>query len=161
MGSEDEMNRDDRLLEELRRIATHVDAVPEDVTAFAKAALGWRRIDAELAELLGDSALERESLAHTRSAARARLMTFRASSLEIDLEIRETASGVLVLAQLDPPTSAAVEVQSDDGSVAATTDADELGRFRIELPPRGRIRLRITRPHAATARVVETSWLAV
>ena len=161
MRSEDEKNQDDRLLEELRRIATDVDAVPGDITAFAKAALGWRRIDAELAELLADSALERESLALTRSAARARLLTFRASSLEIDLEIRVTASGVLLLAQLDPPTNAEVEVQRDDGSVAATTHADELGRFRIELPLPGRIRLRIRQPHAAAARVVETSWLAV
>jgi len=161
MRSEDEERQDERLLEELRRITTHVDPVPEDVTGFARAALGWRRIDAELAELLADSALEREALARTRSAARARLLTFHASSLEIDLEIQVTASGVLLLAQLDPPTNAEVEVQRDDGSVAATTQADELGRFRIELAPSGRIRLRITQPEAATARVVETSWLTV
>lgn len=162
MRSDDEQNQDDRLLQELRRIATDLDAVPEEVTGFAKAALGWRRIDAELAELLADSALEPESLARARpGAAPARLVTFRASGLEIDLEIQAAGPRVLLLGQLDPPVSAAVEVQRDDGSVAAKTGADELGRFRIELPPPGRLRLRITRADAAGGRVVETSWLTV
>jgi hypothetical protein len=160
MENERDKNPDDQLLGELRRIATDLDAVPEDVTGFAKAALGWRRIDAELAELLADSAIEQEALAQTRSRlAQTREVTFRASGLEIDLEIQQVAPGLLLLGQLDPPVSASVEVQRDDGSVAAATDADDLGRFRIELPAPARIRLRITQP--ALAQLVETSWLSL
>src|SRR5262245_517270 len=162
MDDEREKNQDDQLLGELRRIATDLDAVPEDVTGFAKAALGWRRIDVELAELLADSAIEQEALGRTRSHPQhTREVTFRASGLEIELEIQQVARGPLLLGQLDPPTSASVEVQRDDGSVAASADADELGRFRIELPAPGRIRLRITQPDPAGAQAIETSWLTV
>ena len=55
------------LLAELRLLANDVDPVPPEVTAFADAALGWRRIDAELAELLSDSLLESRAAALTRS----------------------------------------------------------------------------------------------
>jgi len=160
MGSEPDGNQDDQLLGQLRRIATGLDAVPEDVSGFAKAALGWRRIDAELAELLADSTLDRVSLTRLGDA-RQRLVTFGASSLEIDLEIQEAGPAVLLLGQLKPPIAAAVEVQRDDGSLAATADADELGRFRIELPPPGRIRLRIRQSDLPTARIIETSWVTV
>ena len=66
----------DPLLDELRRLARAVDPVPDEVTAYARAALGWRRVDAELAELLADSRLE--ALSSTRSGAEtARSLTFR------------------------------------------------------------------------------------
>src|SRR5262249_843908 len=93
-----EQDRDDQLLGGLRRMATDLDAVPDDVNGFAKAALGWRRMDAELGELLADSALERETLAQARSGAeQVRRVTFRASGLEIDLEIQPDSPGVLLL----------------------------------------------------------------
>ena len=83
--------RDEELLGELRRAVADLDPVPASVTEFAKAALGWRRIDADLAELLADSALEPERLAGTRAgAASVRSVTFRADDLELDLEVRWT-----------------------------------------------------------------------
>jgi len=130
------------------------------VTSFARAALGWRRTDAELAELLADSALDPESLAGTRSAAeRARSVTFRASDLELDVEVRSTEGGAVILGQLAPPVRAAVEVQRDDGSQAAAGGSDELGRFRVEVSPGGRVRLRVLREPPAGP--VETSWFEV
>ena len=56
----------DPLLADLRRLAGEVDDVPDEVTGYARAALDWRRIDAELAELLSDSRLDPVSAA-TRS----------------------------------------------------------------------------------------------
>jgi len=149
---------DDRLLADLRHLANEVDPVPDEVSAYAKAALGWRRIDAELAELLADSALEPEAAGATRSGvARARSISFRASDLEIDVELRETDGGIVVLGQLAPPAAAEVELQRDDGTVAATAAADVLGRFRLELERGGRVRLRIRREPPAPP--VETSWV--
>ena len=146
------------LLGSLRDLMRELDPVPDKVVSYAKAALGWRRIDAELAELLSDSALESESVALTRAGvAHARQVTFRASDLEIDVEIQDRDPGVLLLGQLAPPASAEVEVQRDDGSVAATVEADSLGRFRAELAEGGRIRLRVRREPPATP--VETSWI--
>ena len=46
---------DDTLVSELREYFARVDPVPPLVTEAAKAALGWRRLDADLAELLSDS----------------------------------------------------------------------------------------------------------
>ena len=149
--------QDERVLGELRRLAGELDPVPDEVTAYAKAALSWRRVDAELAELLSDSALEPESLAATRGLAQARWIVFRASALELDVALRQAVDGSVFLGQLAPPGPAAIEVQRDDGSVAAAGEADELGRFRLELATGGRIRLLVRREPPAPP--VETSWL--
>ena len=115
------------LLAELRRMVNDVDPVPPEVTAYANAALGWRRIDAELAELLPDSELEPE-LAGTRSGlARARSVTFEASELTIELELEAVESGYVLLGQLAPPCEATVDVQRDDHSLAATGEAEAAG----------------------------------
>ena len=50
-----------------------------------------------------------------------------------------------------------IEVQRDDSSLAATVQADELGRFRAELAKGGRIRLRVRREPPTP--LVETSWI--
>jgi hypothetical protein len=146
----------EEILHELRRLAGEVDPVPDEVTSFAKAALGWRRIDAELAELLSDSALDSDRLALTRGAAGPRALAFRAEVLDIDVEIHEADTGIVLLGQLAPPEPAGIEVQRDDGDIAATVEADELGRFRIELAAGGRVRLRVLREPP-----IETSWISI
>jgi hypothetical protein len=152
----DGMTEDDRLLAALRRLAGRVDPAPEEVTAFGRAALGWRRIDADLAELLSDSALQRGP-ALVRAEGAARSLAFRADDLELDVELRPEDGGTTILGQLAPAAAAVVEVQRDDGSTAATAEADALGRFRVELSGGGRVRLRVLRE--APARPVETSWV--
>ena len=149
----------ERLLGELRLLAADVDPVPAQVTLFANAALDWRRMDAALAELLSDSLLEPESVASVRSGvAKARAVTFRASDLDLDVEIQEADPGLVLLGQLDPPARAEVHVQRDDSSIAVTSEADELGRFRVELPAGGRVRILVRR---AEAPPVETSWISI
>lgn len=151
---------DDRLLGELRRLVNRVDPVPDEVTAYAKAALGWRRIDAELAELLSDSVLEPDSLAITRGdGSLARRLTFRSGDLEIDLEIQETDSGIVLMGQLAPPGRAEIDVQREDRSASVKAEADALGRFRAELAAGGRIRLQIRREPPAPP--IETSWIEI
>ena len=51
-----------------------------------------------------------------------------------------------------------IEIQRDDSSPAQVVQADELGRFRVELVEGGRIRLCIAR---ASGGRVETSWITV
>src|SRR5207247_10887645 len=73
----------EKLLDELRSLVNRVDPVPEEVTKFADAALGWRRVDAELAELLSDTALESQAAAAAvRSGPRVRSLTFASRGLE-------------------------------------------------------------------------------
>jgi hypothetical protein len=147
---------DDPLLAELRRLATRVDPVPDEVTAYARAALGWRRIDAELAELLVDSQLAASST--TRSVSESeRTLTFRASDLDIDVELQLGEGEIVLLGQLAPAGSAEIDAQRDDGTVLTTTQSDELGRFRFSLPAGTRVRLVVRRETPAAP--VETSWI--
>jgi hypothetical protein len=151
------MDEHDDLLGELRRLARTVDPVPDEVTAYAQSALGWRRVDAELAELLADSWLETDALARSGEGA-ARHLSFRAAALELDLDVEQGEAGALVLCQLAPAGAAEVDAQRDDGTVIAHATADELGRLRIELAGPARVRLVVTRPGAVA---VETSWFDV
>jgi hypothetical protein len=141
---------DDELMAELRRLSRSVDPVPDDVTAYARAALGWRRVDAELAELLADSRLETESLA--RGDEGGRLLSFRAEELELEVEVQEDG----LLGQLAPPVVAHVELQRDDGQIVASGTSDELGRFRLDGAGPGRVRIVVHRE--SPAQPVETSW---
>jgi hypothetical protein len=153
--------RDDSLVEELRALLGRADPVPHDVTEFAQAALGWRRLDAELAELLADSALDTDTAALTRSGEGGRWLSFRSPDLAIEVEIQSEADVHSVLGQLEPaPAQATIEVQAADGTVLAAAEADELGRFRLRLAAGGRVRLRVLRRDPAGA-PVESSWLTL
>jgi hypothetical protein len=146
---------DDELFEELASVIRRSDPLPADVSDFARSALGWRRLDAELAELLEDSALESDAAALARGSGD-RAMTFRSADLTIDVAIH---AGML-LGQLAPQASASVDLQAEDATVASSTQTDVLGRFRFNLGTDGRFRLRVVR-HEPSGRAVETSWFTV
>src|SRR3954452_12156683 len=78
------------LLAELRVAGLVVDPVPERVVFAAKASLSWRTIDAELAELTYDSALDVDRLTLVRGATAARMLTFSAGDLTVDVEVEGT-----------------------------------------------------------------------
>jgi hypothetical protein len=148
--------RDEALIEQLRD-AFRADAVPANVTEAAKAALTWRRIDAELAELLSDSALDAEP-ALARGAATVRSVSFSAGATIVDLEIHQEGDQRTLLGQLSPATMSTVEVHHAEGTALESAEADSLGRFRIRLDHGGTIRLRLT---DATGDVIETAWIPI
>jgi hypothetical protein len=148
----------DDLLAELRSVIGRVDPVPPEVTEFAQAALGWRRLDADLAELLVDSALEADSVALARGGD-GRWLSFQVDDFTIDVEIQTADNARTLLGQLAPPPAAAtIEVQSTGGTVVTSTESDTLGRFRLSLESDGHVRLRVLREGAAP---VETSWFSL
>jgi hypothetical protein len=155
------LDPDERLTAELRAFFAEVDPVPALVSETAKASLGWRRLDADLAELLSDSALEEEPFALARGGgAPARAVTFSSGELTIDIEVHVDDEGRTLLGQLSPPAPATVEIQTvDDGRFSA--DADRLGRFRVRLPAGGSIRIRILGADGDPGPPVETSWITV
>jgi hypothetical protein len=146
------------LLDELRMLLSDVDPVPGEVVSYAKTALGFRRIDAELAELTYDSRLRREPLAATRAGAKAVRLTFGSSALTVDFDVDRTASGIELRGYLVPASRASIHVQQDDASRVASAEADERGQFRVELPHGGRIRLQVLRESQPS---VETSWITI
>ena len=157
----DDADPDELLMAELQSFFADVDPVPPLVSEMAKASLGWRRLDADLAELLSDSALVEEPLALTRgSEAPARAVTFSSSELTIDIEVHPEDQGRTLLGQLSPPAPATIEIQRM-AEATLVAEADRLGRFRVRLPGGGAIRLRILAADGSAASPVETSWINV
>jgi hypothetical protein len=157
MGEPDE--QEEALIEQLRT-AFGAQAAPASVTEAAKAALTWRRIDAELAELLSDSALDAEpALALARGDAVVRSVSFSAGQTIVELEVHPEGERRTLLGQLSPAAQRAIVIQRADGSESASAISDELGRFRITLEGGGTVRLRIADDGADTA--IETAWIPI
>jgi hypothetical protein len=145
---------DDHLIEELAAAIAAGDPVPAEVNAAAKASYTWRTVDAELAELVYDSAVE--ELAGVRSAeGTARQVTFRAPGVEIEIAILSVGTRRLV-GQLVPPQRADVELRW--GSESRTVPSDELGRFTFDDVPVGPISLRCSFGEE-DAPVIQTDWM--
>ena len=157
----EDQDPDERLMVELRSFFADVDPVPSLVLETAKASLGWRRLDADLAELLSDSALEEQAFALARSGeAPARSVTFSSGELTIDIEVHVDDQGRTLLGQLSPPAPATVEVHPMV-QTPVSTEADRMGRFRIRLPAADTIRLRILDADERGGAPVETSWITI
>ena len=143
--------QEESLLSLLRRGLAQSDPSPADVTEFAKAALSWRTIDADLAQLSYDSSEESNS-ASLRGVATSRMLAFEAGELTIDLE-HEPLSGHL-LGQLDPAGSMTVELHVLD--TVLVTESDELGRFSFDGIQSGPFALVI---RLEGDEVVKTEWV--
>jgi hypothetical protein len=158
----DQDDPDEPLIAELRALVAEADPVPAVVSAAAKAALGWRRLDADLAELLSDSTLDAEQLALTRGAgAPVRSVSFSSGQLMIDIEVHVDGERRTLLGQLSPPSVATIEVQRADEDTTTTAASDSLGRFRAEVAAGQPIRLRVLNVAAGPAAAVETSWISI
>jgi hypothetical protein len=144
---------DERLLAALGDAVRAAEAVPPDFLAAAQAAYTWRDIDAELAALTYDSALEqdREPAGTRAQQAGLRALTFVSAHLSIELEVgRESCLGQLVPAQ-----PGRVEVQVVTGEAMPVT-VDEVGFFVVRPVPAGWFRLRC---HTAEGADVVTGWV--
>jgi hypothetical protein len=139
------------LITRLRPLLEADDPVPPEVVAAARAASTWRTIDEELAELADDSV---GTPAGVRGGA-ARLLTYRAGDLTVELEV-STADGALrILGQVVPPQAMRVRIEQVGPAVEAT--ADDLGRFRAGGLAPGPTRLVCT-PVTPGGVPVHTQW---
>ena len=126
------------ILEILGRALEHSDPVPISVTEAGKSALTWLTIDAELAELVFDSA--RDELVGVRSETLAeRQLTFQSPTVEI--EIMLVGDTRHLVGQLVPAQDAEVTLITELASTDVTTD--NLGRFDFNGVEHGRIRLQV------------------
>ena len=142
---------DDQLIAALGAAIQHADPVPEHVLAGARAAFTWRTIDAELAELVFDSATE---LTGVRSADIARQVTFQAPGIEIEVMVIDNGQRRIV-GQLVPPSE--VTVQLTSGDAVAVTQTDELGRFTFTDVQPGPVRLSVL--GSSGEDLVHTEWI--
>jgi hypothetical protein len=123
---------DDELLDELREAVAEAERVTDQQREAAQAAFTWRTVDAELAELLHDSALESAAV---RGGDTARTLSFASGPLTLEVEI----DGGTVMGQVVGAAAESVLLQrsSADGQ---PMDVDPSGFFRLDGVTSGPIR---------------------
>jgi hypothetical protein len=147
---------DEAVFEELRGLVARADPVPERLQEAARIAFTWRTIDAELAELMQDSAeLDAGALALRSAAAGPRLLSFESPRAAIEAEVTVTGPRERRLAgQILPPVAATVTLEQ--AGVRLSVEADELGRFAFDRVAAGPARLRAALPDGGME--VATPW---
>ncbi len=132
-GESDFEMSDDDLLAELRMAVDESDPPPERLATIAKAALTWRTIDAELAELAFDSTRD---LAGVRSETMQRQVTFESADLEIELMMTGDEDRRLIGQLVPAMVSTVVMIVGDESAPErTTTTSDDLGRFSFDDVP--------------------------
>jgi hypothetical protein len=142
-----------RLLALLRDGLAESDPAPSDIAAFAKAALTWRDIEAELAELDFDSAAE-DLPTGVRSSATARMLSFLIGQWTLDVEFDEISGRLL--GAISPETPYIVDLHS--AGTFFTTESDEVGRFQAEGLIRGPLSMVLRFPNGI---VFKTQWVVL
>jgi hypothetical protein len=123
---------DDELLAQLREAVAEADLVTDQQREAARAAFIWRTVDAELAELLHDSALESAAV---RGDDSARTLSFASGPITLEVEV----DGDSVIGQVVGATAESVVLQrstADDRPL----EVDPSGFFRLEGVAPGPIR---------------------
>lgn len=134
-----------RLLGELSGLFERSDPIPRDVVDAAYAAFEFRDLDAQLAQLLHDTALDTErELAGVRGLTATRSLTF-AMGKERYVEVDVEAAGELrtITGYVVPATGGTVAVEHTAGGDRRGS-IDDGGRFAVDGVPGGPVRLRIT-----------------
>lgn len=149
----------ERLTAELRDLANRVDPPPELLAEFAGAALAWRRLDAELAELTYDSVTDESLVDTVRGTAAPRLLMFDVGGITVEVEITVDGEQRRLIGQVVPMQPASIEVRHAGG--VTTTEADDLGRFGADGLPAGPLSLRCRLRDGEQVRVVHTEWSAI
>jgi hypothetical protein len=150
---------DETMLEELRGLFARADRVPERLDEAARAAYTWRTIDAELAELMRDSAeAEAGELALRGTATGPRLLSFESPRVAIEAEVVVVGPRTRRLTgQIVPPVAATVTLEQ--GGARLTAQADELGRFAFDPVGAGPARLRAALPDGGME--IATPWTSL
>jgi hypothetical protein len=146
----------DALEMELRTLAGVRDPVPADVTNAALAAFEIRSLDAELAELTYDSALDEPTLAGVRGSGGTRHITFEGFGVVLDLQV-EVAGERRLAGQITPSGANEMELQHGGGTIRAPVDP--LGHFAVSPAPHGPFSIRI--PRQGQGKSLATMWIAI
>jgi hypothetical protein len=150
---------DEGLLQELRAAARRFDPPPDSVLEAARASFTWRTIDAELAALEFDSAVDLAAATTVRSSEGPRLLTFAAPGLNIEVEVSAIGPRRQLVGQLVPGQPARIDVRHAGG--VTTVRADELGRFGADAISAGPVSLRCHLGDTPASLPVVTEWIAL
>jgi hypothetical protein len=147
---------DDQLIRRLRRIAAQADPVPPALISAAKAAFALRDVDAAVAELVRDSAVDSPAMAVRGHDVR--MLSFQAGGTAIECEVTASGGGRDVSGQLSGeawvsgPASVVAQVA---GGQPVSAEVRAHGFFSVRGLPPGPFRLRCQLADGST---VVTSW---
>lgn len=149
-------SNDDELMAELAAAVAEESAVSDRRRDAARTAFTWRTVDAELAELLHDSALD--AGAAVRSGADGpRMLSFRRAAVTLEVEVDgETVLGEVIDEHTDDSGPATVTLQRPDAD-DRTVEADASGFFRFEGVEPGSVRFVVARAGWA----LTTPWATI
>lgn len=151
---------EESLFERLAQIADETEPVPVEVGAAARAAFGFRDIDAQIAALIRDSADEPE-LAGVRDSDSDRLLSFelagdRPGPVTVELQVGTVAQDFRdVVGQISGTVLTGAAVDTAGESRELTVDD---GFFVARDVPAGPVRLRFTTDRGNR---IATSWVRV
>lgn len=146
---------DDELVAHLGRLAAVVDPVPELLLAAARDAFALRELDARVAELVRDSAVDVPAAAVRGPGPR--MLSFESGDIAVECEITAHAARRDVFGQLVGGQAALVDAQPAGGA-AVTVGLDADGCFTVRDLPSGPVRLRC---HLANGTRLVTSWAII
>jgi hypothetical protein len=146
---------DEKLLAALREALPRAGSPPCEFVEAGKAAFAWHNVDAELAVLSHDSAVDTDRrLAAVRAeTAPIRSLTLASTRLRIELEVTRLA----LQGQLVPTQPGEIELRPAEGA-PTTIVVDEVGWFVIQPVPVGSFRLRC---QTADGLSVLTDWITL
>ena len=146
---------DEELIGRLRRLAAAADPVPAALISTARAAFVLRDVDAQVAELVRDSAVDAPVTA--MRGGDARMLSFEAGDTVIECEVTAHAGARDVKGQLSGGAATLVEAQVA-GTRPVNVHIRPLGFFAVRGLPSGPFRLRCRMADGAT---IVTSWTSV
>jgi len=146
---------DDALLARLRGVSAELDPVPELVTISARAAFAMRDIDAELAELVRDSATDPAAVAMRGTTDEIRIISFSTETVNFEIQVTPEGDQRSILG-LVTGASGPIEVQTPSGH--RTEELDDLGRFWVSELEAGLVRFKVT---PESGHPVTTTWVSL
>jgi hypothetical protein len=135
------------ILNDVRDAFEQSDPMPADLPERIKFALVLRNLEAEVAILAADDALQP---AGARGVEQSRTVTFDSASLTIMIRIESHGDGaVRVDGWLAPPERRVIELRTEADTLSAVSD--EQGRFAFASVPHGTVQLIVREAAAATS----------
>lgn len=147
MAEWDDITDDELMAELAAAVAEAADISDDETTArrrtAARAAFTWRTVDAELAELLHDSALDAGAAVRSSGAA-PRSLSFIRGAVTIEIEVTGESLLGEVIDDDGGDEPAAVSLQRPDAD-DRVTETDASGFFRFDDVAPGPVRFVVTR----------------
>ena len=141
----------------LRAVTGEADPVPSLVLDAARAAFTMRAVDAELAELVADSAYDDEGLLTRSVVSDVRMLSFECGTVSVEIDAEsDPSSRSLRLQGIAVGAIGDVVIVRSDSRSAVPLGHD--GRFDAGTVPPGPLRLELT---TSEGRRVTTSWVSI